>query len=259
MIVLRNKKTPYYIISEKPDLHKQTLYPAVPNNFLVRGGYLDSKLPRIQVFKSVSDALSATYLGQKLRPGSKMYVYEVLDLNPESLIGPLGIDKIPYFRFIKEWWYLRGCSLKLVAPIVIEELKKEEAYHYGPRQTKAPIYRWSWSEVYEKPWEKKFGPKLPKEKQYSDTDIDSLNDRQLEKLANKVVSHRKKVRLEKNKLKTAKNNTLATTDSKPSLTPTVQDEATVRATKALKYKKALKTEENVIRKELINTIRNDNN
>lgn len=257
MIVLRKKH--YYIVSSNPDLEKHILHPAVPNNFLTRGGWVDSKLPRISVFSSIEDALSATFLGQKLRPGSKMYVYEVLDLNPESLIGPLGIDKIPYFRFIKEWWYLRGCSVKLVAPIVVEELKKEEAYHYGPRQTKAPLYRWSWSEVYEKPWEKKFGPKLPKEKRYSDTDIDSLNDRQLEKLANKVVSHRKKVRLEKNKLKMAKNNTLATTDSKPSLTPTEQDEATVRATKALKYKKALKTEENVIRKELINTIRNDNN
>ena len=258
MIVLRNK-TPYYIISEKPDLSKQTLYPAVPNNFLVRGGYLDRKLPRISVFKSVSDALSATYLGQKLRPGTKLYVYEVSDLDPESLVGPLGIDKVPYYNLLKEWWYLRGCSVKLIAPIAVEGLGKEETYKYGPRQTKAALYRWKWMEIYEKPWEKKFGPKLPKEKQYSDTDIDSLNDRQLEKLANRVVSHRKKVRLEKNKLKTAKKNTLATTDSKPSLTPTVQDEATVRATKALKYKKALKTEESVIRKELINTIRNDNN
>jgi hypothetical protein len=162
MIVLR-KRHPFYIISEKPDLHKQTLYPAVPNNFLVRGGYIDSKLPRISVFQSITDALSATFLGQKLRPGTKIYVYEILDLNPESLIGPLSIDKIPYFQLLKEWWYLKGCSLKLVAPIVIDGLKKEEVYKYGPRQTNAPLYRWNWTEVYEKPWEKKFGPKLKKE------------------------------------------------------------------------------------------------
>ena len=246
MKIIRNKK--YYIISSKPDLEKHILHPAVPNNFLVRGGYIDSKLPRIQVFKSVSDALSATYLGQKLRPGTKMYVYEVLDLNPESLIGPLGIDKIPYFRFIKEWWYLRGCSLGLVAPIVIEELKKEETYHYGPRQTKAPLYRWSWSEVYEKPWEKKFGPKLPKEKQYSSPDpLDNLNEKQLERLANKVVSHRKKERLVRNRLKTAKKNTIATNESLPNLTPTTQDEATQKAANTLKYNKALRNEESVIK------------
>ena len=52
MIVLRKK--PYYIVSSNPDLEKHILHPAVPNNFLVRGGWVDSKLPRIQVFKSVS-------------------------------------------------------------------------------------------------------------------------------------------------------------------------------------------------------------
>ena len=163
MIVLR-KKQPFYVISENSDLGKCILYPAVPNNFLTRGGYIDSKLPRIQVFRSVGDALSATYLGQKLRPGTKMYVYEVLDLNPESLIGPLDITRIPYFQLVKEWWYLKGCSLKLVAPIIVDGLKKEENYKYGPRQTNAPLYRWNWTEVYEKPWEKKFGLKLPNDK-----------------------------------------------------------------------------------------------
>lgn len=36
------------------------------------------------------------------------------------------------------------------------------------------------------------------------------------------------------------------------------DEATKRAEKLMNYKKALGSEENVIKKELINTIRNDN-
>jgi len=257
MIVLRNKKKPYYIVSSSPDLEKHILHPAVPNNFLVRGGYLDSKLPRIQVFRSVSDALSATFLGQKLRPGTKMYVYEVLDLNPESLIGPLGIDKIPYYNLLNEWWYLRSCSVKLVAPIEIDRLVKEETYKYGPRQTKASLYKWSWSEVYENPWERKFGPKLPKEKQYSEPDpLNNLSERQLEDLADRVVSHRKKERKIANRFKTAKKNTVATNESMPNLTPTAQDEATLKATKALKYKKALRNEENTIKREFINTILN---
>lgn len=256
MKIIRNKK--YYIISTKPDLEKHILHPAVPNNFLTRGEYLDSKLPRIQVFRSIEDAISATFLGQKLRPGTKMYVYEILDINPESLIGPLGIDKIPYFRLLKEWWYLKSCSPKFVAEIEIGKLKKTEEYLYGPRQTKAPLYRYGWTEI-QKPWEKKFGPKLPKEKHYSNSDpLDNLNEKQLERLANKVVSHRKSERLVKNRLKVAKKNTIATNDSEPNFTPTTQDEATLRAAKALKYRKALKNEEGVIKKELINTIRNDN-
>ncbi len=250
MIVLRKK--PYYIVSSNPDLEKHILYPAVPNNFLTRGGWVDSKLPRISVFRSIEDALSATYLGQKLRPGTKMYVYEVTDINSESLIGPLDITQVPYYREIKEWWYLKSCSLKFISEIEIGKLKKEETYMYGPRQTKAPLYKYKWIEI-QKPWERKFGPKL---KKFSD--LDNLSDRQLEKLANKVVSHRKKVRLERNKLKTAKKNTIATNESKPYLSTTTQDEAVLKAQKVLAYKKALGSEENVIRKELINTIRNDN-
>ena len=123
---------------------------------------------------------------------------------------------------------------------------------YGPRQTKAPLYKYKWTEI-QKPWERKFGPKL---KKFSD--LDNLSDKQLEKLANKVVSHRKRVRLERNKLKTAKKNTIATNELQPYLSPTTQDEAALRAQKVLAYKKALGSEENVIRKELINTIRNDN-
>ena len=254
MIILRK----YYIISTNPDLEKHILYPAVPNNFLTRGGLIDSKLPRIQIFRSIGDALSATFLGQKLRPGSKMYVYEILDLNPESLIGPLDITKVPYSGLLKEWWYLKSCSPKFVSEIEIGKLKKEETYHYGPRQTKASIYKWEWSEI-QKPWEKKFGPKLPKEKHYSSDPLDNLNEIQLERLANKVVSHRKNNRLGKNKIKEAKKNTIATIDTKPNLSQTTMDEATKRAEKLMNYKKALGSEENVIKKELINTIRNDNN
>lgn len=252
MKILRRHR--YYVVSSRDDLN--TLNPAVPNNFLSHGGYIDTKKPRIQVFKSVSDALSATFLGQKLRPGSSVYVYEIQDLKPESLIGPLGILDVPYYNLVHEYWYLRSCSVRLVAPISIDSLEKEETYHYGPRQTKAPLYRWKWTELYPKPWERKLGPKL---KQYSsqESDINSLTDRQLERLANKVVSHRKKVRQEKQKLHDAKKNTLAS-ESKPALNPTTQDEATIRAQKNLGYKKALRTEEGVIRKELINTIRNDN-
>lgn len=176
---------PFYIVSPRSDL--KTLNPAVPNNFLIRGGWIDSKLPRISIFKSVSDAISATYLGEKLRPEMKLYVYEVQGINPESLIGPLSISEIPYFQALKEWWYLRSVSLKFIAEIKIERLLETLEYHYGPRQTRGFVYKWRWSEVIPK-YQEKFGPKL---KRFSDG-LDNLNDRQLERLANKVVSHRKK-------------------------------------------------------------------
>ncbi len=233
MIVLRKK--PYYIISENPDLEKHILHPAVPNNFLTRGEHIDSKLPRISVFRSVSDAISATFLGQNLRPGTKMYVYEISDINPESLIGPLDVTKIPYFSLLKEWWYLKSCSPKFVSEIEIGKLKKEETYHYGPRQTNATLYKWEWSEI-QKPWEKKFGPKLPKEKQYSNLTLASnqpLTKRGVRKL--RRIERRNERRMKREaKLEEMKSN--------PTFTPTALDKAVADAETNLARNKALKSE-----------------
>lgn len=167
MIILRKRLRRFYIVSQDSNLEKHIISPAVPNNFLSRGGYWDNKTPRIRIYNTLRDAISATFLGQKLRPGTKLYVYDVINLHPESLIGPVGLDKVPYFKDISEWWYLRNCSVKFIAEIEIGDLKKTLEYKYGPRQTKAPLYRWEWSEVIPK-YKEKFGPLLPKEKYYSD-------------------------------------------------------------------------------------------
>lgn len=254
MIIFRKRLKKFYLVSKDPNLEKQIISPAVPNNSMVKEKVGDIKTPRISLYNTVGDAISSTYLGQKLRPGTRLYVYEAINIYSESLIGPVGLDKIPYFRLIQEWWYLRNCMVKFIAEIEIGKLLGTEEYKYGPRQLKAPLYRWEWTEIIPK-YQEKFGPKL---KKFSDSELDRLNDRQLERLANKVVSHRKKVRLERNKLRAAKENTIASTNLKPFLNPTVHDEATIRAYKNLNYKKALRSEESVLRKELINTIQNDN-
>lgn len=255
MIIIRKRLKKYYIVSENSDLEKHIISPAVPNNFLTKGKFWDTKTPRIRLYDTVRDAISATFLGQILQKETKLYVYEATGLDNESLIGPVSIDKIPYFQNIKEWWYLRSCRVKFIGTIQINGLGKEETYMYGPRQTKAKIYRWKWSEVL-KPWEEKFGPKLPNEKHYSDP-LSNLNDKQLEKLADKVTDHRRKNRLKKKRIQDAKKNTLAS-NGESNVIPTAQDEATQRASRMLNYKKAIGSEQNFLKREYINTIRNDN-
>ena len=251
MIIFRKRLKRYYIVSPNPDLEKHIISPAVPNNFLSKGKFWDTSTPRVRLYETIGDAISGIYLGQKLGIDTILYVYEIINLDRESLVGPVGIDKVPYFRLLNEWWYLRNCLAKFLGTIKIDKLVKEETYLYGPKQTKSKLYRWEWSEIL-KPWEK--FKKL--EKHYSDP-LGNLNERQLEKLADKVTVHRQKKRAVKRKLDNAKNNNLASNrDSKVSFT--ALDKATNDASKLLNYNKAVGSERNVMRRELINIIRNDN-
>lgn len=234
MIIVRKRLKKFYIVSPNPDLEKHIPSPAVPNNFLSRGEFWDTKTPRVPIFKTIGDAISATYLGQKLRPGMKLFVYEAHGISKESLLGPLSIDKIPYFRFIKEWWYLKPINVKFIAEIEIGDLLKTDIYYYGPKQTKAYLYRYDWKEL-QKPWEKKFGPKLQKEKHYSDTNV---SNEELDRYNNNVVSHRKVFRLRRKRIKDADSNNLSGNRvTQTSYSPNAQEEAVLRASKLLEYNK----------------------
>ena len=121
-------------------------------NFLTRGKHGDWQLPRIRLYSSISDALSGLWLGENLK-GAEFYVYKAKGIRQESLIKP-GITSIPYALVLDEWWYLRNIGLEYLGKIKVEKKIGEEAYHYGPRSTKAFIFRWLWKEIGLKNYEK---------------------------------------------------------------------------------------------------------
>ena len=149
MIIKRNQGL--YLVSANPDLEKEILEPAIPHNFLVDRGYINSKLPRIRLYKTWEDAISGIYLSEI--PPRKLFVYKALYIRPDNLVKP-ELQDAPYGLVLPEWWYLTTMRVKKVSEIEIPgKILKEEEYHYGPRQTIAKIRRWKYIEI-KKPWEK---------------------------------------------------------------------------------------------------------
>ena len=144
-------------ISNQDDLDLEITHPSIPVNFLVTGKYMDWQTKRTRLYENVSDALSALWLGQKIK-GSELYVYEAQGIRSESLIKP-SITSAPYTLVIPEWWYLANVRFKKLGKIKVEKEIGKDWFTYGPRATKSPIYRWSWSEIL-KSWEK---PKIKKD------------------------------------------------------------------------------------------------
>lgn len=140
------------LIAENGNLENKFISPEIPNNFLTKGKFIDNDLSRIQLYDNISDALSSR-LGENLE-GMVFSVYKPKYLRKDNLIDP-EIHDIPYFMNLygKEHWYLVDLRVEKIGEIRIGRKKEESTYHYGPRQTVAKIYKWSWSEVLE-PWEK---------------------------------------------------------------------------------------------------------
>jgi len=149
MIILRSRKL--YFVSPNPDLWKEIIEPQIPKNFLTRREIIDNKLPRIQLFRNVSDAISGKYLDET--PEKKLTVYEAIGLRKENLVKP-EMQDVPYGHLLEEWWYLVTMRARKVVDIELSgKILKTKDYHYGPRQTTAKLKFWEWKEIL-KPWEK---------------------------------------------------------------------------------------------------------
>lgn len=139
------KRGYFFYVSTLPDLDKKIIKPGIPDNFLVRGKFVDNKIRRIRLYKTIEEAISGLYLGENFRKGTKMYVYRALGINKDYLLGPMNIVKVPYAMLIKEFWYTSSLRLEKIGEVKLEK-KGEEIFKYGPRQTQAKLYRWSWYE-----------------------------------------------------------------------------------------------------------------
>ena len=142
----------FYFISSRGDLDKKIIKPEIPNNFLTRGKYEEWQTPRIRLYTTISDCLSGLWLGERL-DGATLHVYKVMGIRRESLIKP-SITSVPYELVLSEWWYLSKLELRYLATIKVGREIKKEYYYYGPRSTKAFIYRWEWEEELKEKWEK---------------------------------------------------------------------------------------------------------
>lgn len=139
------KRGYFFYVSTLPDLDKKIIRPGIPDNFLVRGKFVDNKIRRIRLYKTIEEAISGLYLGENFRKGTKMYVYRALGINKDYLLGPMDIVKVPYAMLIKEFWYTSSLRLEKIGEVKLEK-KGEEIFKYGPRQTQARLYRWGWYE-----------------------------------------------------------------------------------------------------------------
>lgn len=139
------KRGYFFYVSTLPDLDKKIIRPGIPDNFLVRGKFVDNKIRRIRLYKTIEEAISGLYLGENFRKGTKMYVYRALGINKDYLLGPMDIVKVPYAMLIKEFWYTSSLRLEKIGEVKLEK-KGEEIFKYGPRQTQAKLYRWGWYE-----------------------------------------------------------------------------------------------------------------
>ena len=140
-----------YFVSSQSDLGDKIIYPKIPDNFLTRGKFEEWQTPRIRLYPSVEDCLSGLWLGEKLT-GSRLYVYRAKGVRNESLIKP-SITSVPYALVLDEYWYLGKLRFEYLGEIEVGNEIEKKLYHYGPRSTKAYIYRWAWKEIGLKPWE----------------------------------------------------------------------------------------------------------
>ena len=142
MIIKRNI---YYYVSTQAGLDKTIINPEVPNNFLTRGKFIDWKLKRIRLYRTIEEAISGLYLGEKFKDGTKIYVYQALGIDKNYLHGPKDILEVPYAMKLKEYWYTKDLRLSFLGFIIIKE-KGIETYKYGPKQQQGKIYKWAWYE-----------------------------------------------------------------------------------------------------------------
>lgn len=147
MIVKRNK---YYFLSLYDDLGGTFIEPIKPKSEWSKHGIEDSKIPRIELYTNIDQALMS-YYGQDLT-GMTFTVYTTIGLSKESIIEP-DITQTPLSSYTNPIWCIS--PLKLVKLTKIKVLGKDSYidFKFGPRSLPGKIWKYKWVEWngYEKP------------------------------------------------------------------------------------------------------------
>ena len=147
MIVKRNK---YYFLSLYDDLGGTFIEPIKPKSEWSKHGIENSKIPRIELYTNIDQALMS-YYGQDLT-GMTFTVYTTIGLSKESIIEP-DITQTPLSSYTNPIWCIS--PLKLVKLTKIKVLGKDSYidFKFGPRSLPGKIWKYKWVEWngYEKP------------------------------------------------------------------------------------------------------------
>jgi len=147
MIVKRNK---YYFLSLYDDLGGTFIEPIKPKSEWSKHGIEDSKIPRIELYTNIDQALMS-YYGQDLT-GMTFTVYTTIGLSKESIIEP-DITQTPLSSYTNPIWCIS--PLKLIKLTKIKVLGKDSYidFKFGPRSLPGKIWKYKWVEWngYEKP------------------------------------------------------------------------------------------------------------
>jgi hypothetical protein len=127
MIVKRNK---YYFLSLYDDLGGTFIEPIKPKSEWSKHGIEDSKIPRIELYTNIDQALMS-YYGQDLT-GLTFTVYTTIGLSKESIIEP-DITQTPLSSYTNPIWCIS--PLKLIKLTKIKVLGKDSYidFKFGPR------------------------------------------------------------------------------------------------------------------------------
>ena len=150
MIILRKKPNLFWV-SENLDLDKHDIEPGIPQNFLTQRKMIDGKTKRIQLYDSLSDAISVYSLGGKNLDGMTFGVYQPRYIREEYKLSP-SLSDCPYSLVLegKEYWCQIPLEMIKICDIKIGKKEGEKEFRVSDRtrkqshmmKQKLGIYKW---------------------------------------------------------------------------------------------------------------------
>ena len=128
-----------YCISENPNL--KTLNPRVPDNYMTKNGYEDSKTKRVCFAPTIDQCLMG--LSQNLE-GKEFYVY--IPDGKYDLYYPTT-KEVPDSEITNEIWIKEPVNVKLVSKIKVIKDKGLDGKKYKYGNHEAELYEWDWKEI----------------------------------------------------------------------------------------------------------------
>lgn len=126
-------------VSEK-DLDGDTLYPRVPDNYLVRNGYEDRVTRRVSFSKTVSGALRG------LSADIKGKVFNVYSPTQSPTVVIPSIEQVPDVQITEEIWVVERVTIKKVGVIVVGDAT-QTSYKYNYGDQTAELWDWNWEQI----------------------------------------------------------------------------------------------------------------
>lgn len=120
------------------NLDSKTLSPKIPDNFLTKNGYEDSKTGRVCFAKSIDGSLRG--LSQNLT--GKEYFVHIPD-GKYNIYTP-SIKEVPDAKITSEVWIKEPVKLKCIGKIKVIKDKGEDGIPYKYGDNTAELYDWEW-------------------------------------------------------------------------------------------------------------------